>query len=117
MTSELEKSRIANIQRNNEYLIELGLSTISVKQRVGTSTKKSTKKRARVEADQPTRRSSRVASLSPVNYKEQEVVSLLFVIFLLSLYYRGLLRKMYLREKVMTTYQRLMTSRMEFLSE
>lgn len=71
MVSDYERQRIANIQRNNQYLEELGINArISAARSDGGKKSKKRKMVEEVELVQPTRRSSRVASLAPISYKE-----------------------------------------------
>lgn len=71
MVSDYERRRIANIQRNNQYLEELGINArISTARSDGGKKSKKRKMVELVESAQPTRRSSRVASLAPISYKE-----------------------------------------------
>lgn len=78
--SELEKKRLENIERNAQYLSELGLASSSTT-RTTSSNKSSSRRRpntstaavvkAVVEIDPSLlRRSSRVAALAPVDYSE-----------------------------------------------
>jgi hypothetical protein len=76
--SEYERKRLENIARNNQYLTQLGFSTSSNNRKRASSSLpiRNSKKRSKPhETDQhdqllPTRRSSRVATLPPKNYKE-----------------------------------------------
>jgi len=77
--SEYEKRRLENIERNARYLADLGLSSTLQKRNFSTSTntnKSSSKKKPKVSSVvesipiEGLRRSSRVASMEPVTYKE-----------------------------------------------
>jgi hypothetical protein len=74
MISDYELKRIANIEKNNEYLHSLGLPTISktIPKARGTKRAANQRKPELVE-ELPRRKSSRLSDKEPVNYKEDSL--------------------------------------------
>lgn len=76
MISDYEKLRLANIEKNQEFLTKLGLSPAMKKETVTTRVKKAPKRKKEIlrsDVSQPARRSQRVAELPPVTYEEPNV--------------------------------------------
>lgn len=74
--SEYEIERLKNIQRNEEYLQQMGFE----KKRSVAKTKSVKRKRVDQEYVEPVRRSSRVANQEPVIYTEVQNLASLFLI-------------------------------------
>lgn len=70
--SEYERLRLSNIQRNEEYLQKLGFE--KKQERVRSETKRKRLDGSKKELVEPTRRSTRVAILPPVSYREVNVL-------------------------------------------
>jgi hypothetical protein len=75
MISDYELKRIANIEKNNEYLHSLGLPTISkaIPQARGSKRPANQRKRNELVEELPRRKSSRLSDKEPVNYKEDSL--------------------------------------------
>lgn len=81
--SDYERKRLENLQRNEEKLRELGLETSrnQKRQKIQTSSSSINQKKKEILYEIPTRRSSRVASQTPIDYKEVSYFPLSFYIF------------------------------------
>lgn len=84
--SDYERQRLANIERNAKYLSELGIDPVPKRGRAAVKTSSnSTKKRKPSIIPVPDaevyglRRSSRVASLQPVDYTEVRLIKYEYV--------------------------------------
>jgi hypothetical protein len=68
--SDYEKIRLQNIQKNEQYLTDIGVEKTNRAERSKGPPSKRVKKTHVVNEELPTRRSNRVATLPPVSYLE-----------------------------------------------